>query len=165
MAGSAWMRHWFSGAAAGSSTDTAGERIRFSAQLIPGLSRDHQDLLALYDEIERMAVDNRCASITAALVGFKSRFDLHVLSENLHFYGYLEQRLDRQAELLATVKRLRAEMNDIARSVTKFVRKYDEAGVRPATVKAFLEELRVVGALLRQRIEREEQDLYPLYRP
>ena len=165
MAGSAWMRHWFSGSADGGPVDAHGERIRFSSQLIPGLRRDHQDLLALYEEIEHMAVANRCASITAALMGFKSRLDLHVVNENLHFYCYLEERLGRQTELLATVKRLRSEMNGVSRSVSRFLRKYDEAGVTPSTVKTFLEDLRAVGALLKQRIEREEKDLYPLYQP
>lgn len=162
---SAWMRHWFGSGSTPAAKGAGQPPIRYSPQLLPGLLHDHRELLAVYAEIERMAVDGRCATLTGALAGFKSRFDLHVLNENLHFYGYLEERLGRRTELLAQVKQWRAEMGVISRGVAKFVRKYDEAGVRPANVASFLEELRALGAQLKQRLEREEKEFYPLYRP
>lgn len=163
MAASAWTRHWFGDAALAEAASR--QRIRYSAQLVPGLRHDHGELLALYHEIERLADAGRCATITAALAGFKSRFDMHVLNENLHFYCYLEERLGRQAGALAQLKEARAEMNAIGRAVVQFVHKYDRSGVRPSNVAQFLEDLRAVGRQLRQRIEREEKELYPLYEP
>jgi hypothetical protein len=56
-------------------------------------------------------------------------------------------------------------MNSIARAVVNFVKKYRSEGVSGQTVADFLVELRQVGALLLKRIEREEKELYALYRP
>ena len=59
----------------------------------------------------------------------------------------------------------RSEMNAIARAVANFIKTYRRLGVDQATLADFLVELRQVGLLLLKRIEREEKELYTLYRP
>ena len=110
-----------------------------------------------------MAVEGRYANIAAALSAFKAKFDLHILEENLHFYCYIEEKLSARAESQALIKTFRSEMNAIARGVVNFIKKYRMAGVRLSNGKEFLTELRQFGALLVQRIGREENDLYTLY--
>lgn len=140
-------------------------RLNYSADLIPGLKGDHGELLRMYREVEKMAVEGRYASIPAALAAFKSKFDLHILNENLRFYCYIEDRAAGNVHSQEIIKHFRGEMNSIARGVVNFVKKYRMAGVRPSNGQEFLTELRQVGVLLVARIEREENELYTLYRP
>ena len=138
-------------------------RLNYSPDLVRGLKGDHAELLKLYAELERMAIEGRYAAIPATLGHFKSKLDMHLLNENLHFYCYVEERAggEQDREL---IRGFRAEMNTIARAVLHFVKTYRQAGVHPANGQTFTAELRQVGAQLLQRIEREEQDLYALYR-
>jgi hypothetical protein len=138
-------------------------RIRYSPELIPQLKDDHAGLLRLHGQIEALAMGGRFAEIAPALRTFKSKFDLHTLTENVKFYCYLEENLGRKPGALRTIREFRREMNTIARGVVNFVRKYQESGVTAANGAGFLTELRAIGALLVQRVQREEHDLYPLY--
>lgn len=140
-------------------------RFHYSPELIGALKGDHGQLLQQYGEIERMAVHGQHAGLPLALAAFKAKFDVHVLNENLHFYCYLEHTLGRNPADLQLIQDFRTEMNTIARGVVNFVKKYRVAGVRQANARDFLTELRAVGALLAQRIQREEHDLHTLYRP
>lgn len=140
-------------------------RYNHSAKLVPGLESDHGELLKLHHEIERLAEKGSYAALPAALAAYRSKFDLHVLSENLNLYGYLEEKAAGRPEDQELVRGFRSEMNAIARAVVNFIKKYRSMGVDAATVHDFLVELRQVGLLLIKRIEREEKELYPLYRP
>lgn len=165
MAALARMREWFGfGEEAPPKSAQEHSRFNYSAHLIPGLKGDHGELLKLYAELERMAIEGRFASIPASLGTFKSKLDVHLLNENLHFYCYVEEKAlgERDREL---IRGFRAEMNGISRSVLNFVKVYRQAGVHPANGQTFLSELRQIGGLLVTRIEREEKELYSLYRP
>jgi hypothetical protein len=158
------MREWF-GFGESEAPKSAQEHSRFnySPELIRGLKGDHAELLKLYGEIERMAIEGRYAAIPASLGTFKTKLDVHLLNENLHFYCYVEEKAQR-TEDRELIKGFRTEMNAIARGVLNFVKIYRQAGVHPANGQTFLSELRQVGALLVKRIEREEGELYSLYR-
>jgi hypothetical protein len=158
----AW--HWLG---FGPSPPPAGDRARYrhSPRLVATLQRDHDELLRQHAEIERLATGRRFAELPAALAGFRSSFDLHVLDENLKFYGYVEERVAGRPEDAELVRGFRSEMNSIARAVANFIKKYRSLGVDAATLPDFLVELRQVGLLLIKRIEREEKELYALYRP
>ena len=140
-------------------------RFNFSPGLLASLEGEHGELLRLHAEIERLAADGRYTAIPAALAAFKSKFDLHILNENLHFYGYVEEKAVEEPENRDLIRGFRSEMNAIARGVVNFIRKYRSIGVHAASAREFLVELRQVGILLIKRMEREERDLYALYRP
>lgn len=157
----AW--HWLGfGASAPRSRDHS--RHHYSPRLIASLQRDHDELLRQHAEIERLATERRFAELPSALAGFRSSFDLHVLDENLKLYGYLEARAAGRADDTELVRGFRSEMNSIARAVANFIKTYRSLGVDAATLPDFLVELRQVGLLLLKRIEREEKELYALYR-
>jgi Hemerythrin HHE cation binding domain len=140
-------------------------RFNFSPGLLPGLKGDHSELIKLHAELVRLAGEARYTAIPAALAAFKSKFDLHILNENLNFYGYVEQKTTGRPDDQDMVRGFRTEMNVIARAVVNVVKKYRSAGVHASTAPDFLVELRQIGALLIKRIEREERELYGLYRP
>lgn len=158
----AW--HWlgFGGTPKGSRDHS---RFNFSPGLIASLKGDHGELLKQHGELTRLAAEGRYTALPAALAAFKSRFDLHVLNENLHFYGFVEEKSQGRTDDQDMIRGFRSEMNAIARAVVNFVKKYRSEGVDARTVAEFLVELRQVGALMLKRIEREEKELYVLYRP
>lgn len=140
-------------------------RFGYSPELIGNLKDDHADLLRRHGELEQLAVKGQYGAIPMALSGFKNKFDLHILHENLQFYCHVEERLARRGAELAVVREFRTEMNGLARGVVNFVKKYRAEGVRQQNRDAFLVELRSVGGMLGHRVEREEKNLYPLYAP
>ena len=140
-------------------------RFNFSPSLVPSLKGDHGELVKQHGELTRLASEGRYTAIPAALAAFKSKFDLHILNENLHFYCYVEEKTTGRPDDADMIRGFRSEMNAIARAVVNFVKKYRSEGVGPQTAADFLVELRQIGALLLKRIEREEKELYVLYRP
>jgi len=151
------------GAAAPAALDQA--RFGYSPELVGSLKGDHADLLRRHAELGQLAQSGQYGSIPMVLSGFKNKFDVHILHENLQFYCHVEERLARRPKDLARVKEFRIEMNAIGRAVVTFVKKYRAEGVRQSNSDAFVADLRAVGQLLAQRVQREEQELYPLYAP
>ncbi|UXI68508.1 hemerythrin domain-containing protein [Tahibacter amnicola] len=136
---------------------------RYDSALVGQLKGDHQDLVQLFQNIGRLTELNRWSDIPAQLIGFKSRLEAHLLAENVRFYNYVEYTLRDDSENLGLIRDFRREMNSIARGVIDFVKKYQSGTFDQRAREAFLADYRSVGALLVQRIEREEESLYPLY--
>jgi hypothetical protein len=157
----AWVRNWLGFDEPAPVPDE--HRIRYSPELIGHLKHDHAGLLKLYGQIEALATTGRFAEVPQALKLFKSKFELHVLTENVKFYCYVEENLARRPASLRTIREFRREMNAIARTVVNFARNHQQGGVSNANLGSFLVELREVGALLGRRVQREEQELYTLY--
>ncbi|TAM12574.1 MAG: hemerythrin domain-containing protein [Nevskiaceae bacterium] len=165
------ITRWFGFGATGKGTseklkaDKAAASISYSPQLVPALLNDHVELFKLYGDIEAALGEGQYDLIPNLLSSFKTRLDVHLLSENLRFYCYLEENLVPHPEELETMKGFRREMNDIARATVNFVRKWKTAGVTPASQRSFGQEATQIKALLQERMQREEQGLYPLYTP
>ena len=135
----------------------------YDSGLVPALKNDHQELVALFEQIGRTYEARRYHEIPALLTAFKTRLEAHLLTENVRFYNYVESTLRDDAENLSLIRDFRREMNTIARAVVEFVKKYQRLGVDQSMQVAFVMDYRNVGGLLVQRIEREEGNLYPLY--
>lgn len=137
--------------------------ISYDAALVSSLKRDHGDLVRLFTEIGSQAADRRYGDVPAMLTAFKTHFEGHLIAENVRFYNYVESLMHDDPENLMLIRSFRREMNAIARGVVDFVKKYQINHFDQRTHEAFLADYRAVGALLAQRIEREETSLYPLY--
>ena len=136
---------------------------RYDAQLVPQLTHDHRELVHAYEQIGLLPERDRWDLLPARLLAFKSQLEAHLLAENVRFYNYVEYTLRDDEENFNLIRDFRREMNAIARGVIDFVKKYQQPLVTSAERSAFLTDYRHVGALLVQRIEREEGSLYPLY--
>ncbi|KRE92478.1 hypothetical protein ASG87_00750 [Frateuria sp. Soil773] len=139
--------------------------IGYDAGLVGSLKHDHAELVALYQRIGQLQQAGRYAEIRAELVNFKTRFEAHLLTENVRFYTYLEQSLTTDAHNAELMRDFRREMNTIARGVVDFVKRYQPVAFDDAQRAQFAEDYKAIGGLLSQRIEREESNLYPLYQP
>ncbi|GAC1379093.1 MAG: hypothetical protein NVSMB40_19130 [Aquirhabdus sp.] len=137
--------------------------MSYSPTLIDVLMSDHGELLILFGNIEELLIAQRYDEIPVAMGEFKTKLDVHLLTENVQFYGYLEQTLVECPENLEIMKGFRREMSEIARTVIDFIRKWQTANISDDTCSDFLKEYRQVRAALTQRIDREENGLYTLY--
>ncbi len=144
--------------------DTSGQPrgISYDPALIDRLKHDHEDLVALYVKLGALLEAGKYGDIRSELINFKTRFEAHILTENVRFYVYLEQNLHdvHNTELMRDFRR---EMNTIARGVVEFVKKYQFSAFDGDLRSQFMQDYQAVGGLLTQRIEREENNLYPLY--
>jgi regulator of sigma D len=137
----------------------------YDPDLIDGLQSDHRELLVMFSQISRAAEQGPYDGIPDQLTNFKTRLEAHLLAENYRFYGYLEEKLSRDSENATLIRDFRKEMNTIARQVVNFIKTWRQQGVTAETAPKFREELGQIGTILKHRIGREEQSLYPLYSP
>lgn len=153
------------GATAAAPAMPEGRTIRYDPGLVDGLKDDHQDLVAMYTSLGERVAAGDFHGIDTALQEFKVRLEAHLLTENVRFYVYVEQSMEGDEANSELIRGFRREMNQIARGVVEFVRRYRQQPVGPATQAQFIREHGEVGRLLAQRIAREESELYVLYQP
>ena len=139
--------------------------ISYSSDLIQHLKHDHVELVELYGAIAGFIEQQQYEFIAPGLEELKSRFNLHIMQENLHFYCYLEQSFQGQQEKLDMIKGYRKEMNAISTAVVRFIKKWQDQMINDDNVSRFTEEYNSVGEVLAQRIDQEENNLYTLYQP
>ena len=137
----------------------------YDSRLIDSLKQDHADLVDLFGQIGQRVDSHRYHEIPQMLVAFKTRLESHLIAENVRFYNYVEISLTGDDEDFNLMRSFRREMNVIARGVVDWVKKYQLRGVDDGNRAVFMSDYRNIGALLNQRIEREEHSLYPLYQP
>ena len=137
--------------------------ISLHPDLVKNLKTDHQHLLGLYTAVLENAKTQKYDSIVEQLRKFKTEFGSHLHAENIKFYGYLEQQLEQNTPESKEMREFRREMNTIERSVNKFLDKWIDSGVDNSTSLVFLNESEKIANALVQRIENEEQKLYPIY--
>jgi hypothetical protein len=143
----------------------APRRIGYDAKLIQSLLQDHAELGRIFGNIGDAQQAGNFGDIRPLLIQFKTRLEAHVLTENVRFYNYLEQSLANDANNAGTMHSFRREMNGIARSVVEFVKKYQSSNFMPEERRQFATDYDAVGKVLEQRLDSEENNLYPLYQP
>lgn len=144
---------------------TVSRNIGYDPKLVESLLHDHAELGTLFARIGELQAAGVYGEMRTLLVNFKSRLAAHVLTENVRFYNYLEQTLADQSDNAELMRDFRREMNSIARSVIDFVKTYQQSSFNTVEQKQFAADYAVVGKMLEQRLDSEENNLYPLYLP
>jgi len=143
-----------------------GTQIFYSPDLISQLKEDHQRLLKIFGQVKDSFARNDLEATAEYLEEFRSEILAHLLTENVRFYVYLERTLRREdQENFNLVRHFRHEMDEIGKSVLDFFSKYQSIARKPRLALSFGKDLKDVGAILVERIRREEETLYPLYMP
>ncbi|HEX7348686.1 MAG TPA: hemerythrin domain-containing protein [Rhodanobacteraceae bacterium] len=148
-----------------SGAPAAHRSVNYDAKLIESLLRDHAELGRLFGNIGDAEKTGNFSDVRAQLVQFKTRLEAHILTENVRFYTYLDQSLGGDPNNASVMHDFRREMNGIARGVVDFVRKYQACEFSAAERLQFTTDYAAVGKLLEQRLDSEENSLYPLYQP
>lgn len=152
-------------AQASSSAGRASGEIGYDAGLIGKLEAEHRELMGILTAVKKASADGRYSQIPDLLANFKHAFLNHVGLENVKLYVYLQQHGSVDAVTLEFVSGVRKEMNEIARTVMKFVDANIAAAPSPVNVTDFHIQLAQAEAALIKRVQIEEGQLYSLYRP
>lgn len=143
----------------------AGGIVSYDPRLIDTLLGDHAELGRLYGRIDNALQAGNFDEVRSFLITFKSRFEAHLLTENLRFYNYLEQTLVGDPGILRMVRDFREEMNEIAHDVIGFIKQYQANAFEPDARLRFAHDYAEIGKRLEHRLDCEEDSLYRLYRP
>jgi len=142
----------------------APDPINYDASLVTKLTEDHARLVNTFTQLMPLLKQGSLQGFRTKLANFKTEFQGHIIKENVKFYVYLEQSLLRDETNMELMRDFRREMNTISRAVVNFCNKYIESNLDFAAIKQFEAESGQIAQALLHRIEREERDLYSLYR-
>lgn len=140
-------------------------QIQYSPDLIKQLVADHRKLLGIYQEIKQSFADGDYTRVLRALDEFRRSLQGHLLTENVRMYVYLDRHLAGDESNSNLIRGFRREMDGIGKMVMNFLKKYESIGVDANLAEAFYKDFASIGAVLAERIKKEEQMLYPLYTP
>ncbi len=142
-----------------------GTSIHYQPEFIHVLTSDHHNLLKKYEEVGIEAKKKNFETALAHLFEFKRNLQTHLLNENIRLYVYLEHCFVNDTANANLVHTFRKEMSSIGVSAMNFLKKYQTNGISDRNVDDFLIEYGEVGSILKDRILKEESQLYPLYMP
>ncbi len=142
----------------------APEGIPYYPNLIEELVHDHQMMAALKKSIRRAFLRQDLKKTEKRLEEFASVFRSYILKENVRMYAYLQQQFTDEKINIELVKYFRKEMNGVARTVLSFLEKYESLQqLSEEQLNKFLIDLENISKVIHERMQREEEKLYPLY--
>jgi len=136
----------------------------YCAGLIEELVADHAALRALEARIRRAFLRNDLTRVAKRLREFGTLLRGHILKENVRLYAFLQRIIEDDAEI-ETIKHFRREMNGLSQSLLAFFKQYESIDqLPPEQAAGFLADLDALSWVVHDRMQREERQLYPLYR-
>lgn len=149
--------------AQGAVSDTG---IQYYPKLIEELVQDHHQLDLLTQRMKQHFNAGAFSQVTQMLNEYGVLLRNHLLKENMRLYIYLQQRVADDEVNTRLVRSFRKEMDGMAKTALNFLEKYKAIEQLPANQQAeFIIELEGIGAVVQERMHREENLLYPLYSP
>lgn len=142
-----------------------GTEIRYHPELIDQLKGDHQKLLGIYGEIKAAFDSSDYQTVSEKLDQFRTGLQGHLLTENVRLYIYLDHCLAGDENNSELIRGFRREMDGIGKTAMNFLKKYEAIGVDSDLAPSFARDFETIGKVLGERIQREEEVLYPLYMP
>ena len=128
------------------------------------LKKDHQQLFAIYGDILNLLEKKAdFIEIKNLLDELKVVLYMHIDFENSQLYGYLKNLHKDDKAKLAFLNGADRDMGEIVNIVLNFIEKFSEFEVFTKQNKEFQEELKLIGDVLVDRVEFEENRLYTLY--
>jgi regulator of sigma D len=102
--------------------------------------------------------------IAELLDNFDEGLRAHLAREHVELYIYLEYILAKDTESFRQMHELRHEMDHISTAVMTFLNTYQNKQVSSHNSTLFRQQLENIGNVLGGRIQREESNLYSLYK-
>ena len=129
-------------------------------ELISTLKNDHKKLIQIYQEIDKAIEIDDFFNAQQNLKKFTENYNKHILLEDTQLYIALENQYKDSKQILKVIKTISKDMNSITRAITFFEKKYHN--INANNKEEFMEEFKEIGTILLDRIELEEERLYPL---
>ncbi len=138
--------------------------VKYDPYLIKKLNNDHKALTKFYDEIMEAASEDKYDIVTTKLNSFVDRLRIHLMTEQIKFYNYLEH-VFKNNELTKTMnKSFQDRIKVIGQKAIDFIDKYENIDWNDETKQTFVKEIENLDKILAERATMEE-DLYELYLP
>ena len=141
---------------------SSAKGIAFDANLISRLKSDHKGLMSIFKRLQSMAAAQP-AMVVADLILLRELFQDHLLTEEAHFYAYLDRLLADHVSIRDEARAVWKDMDDIAAAVMQFIHNWITTPPVGPTLPLFLDQLQTTMKVLMARIELEERTLYTLY--
>jgi len=133
--------------------------------LISHLTTEHQQLLGIYQDIDKAREKGSYNQVSSLLSEFGGMLRGHLLTENVKLYVYLKIALKNDVENASIMQQFRSEMMQIGKAVMEFLEKYEQCEWDELSRHQFNVDFTNIGKVLGKRIHTEEDTLYPLYMP
>lgn len=133
--------------------------------LVEELKSEHRALLLAFREVKESSDTADGVRFQQALLHFKALLVPHVVKEAVKVYTYLRQQYKARADhdTYQKINGYKAEMSGIGDAAIRFIDTWSGVPAQSIDFAQVRSTLRDIGALLGDRIRREESDLYPLY--
>jgi len=142
-------------------TETSPE---YDNKLVSSLHDDHRQIIKLYNLILTSAKNKDYTNVQCLLVDFATSLAHHLQIEDKQLYGFLKLLAGKKSKLEhKIIADFSSEMKDIAISVFSSINQSPNIPVNDANVDDFIEEFSEIGLILQDRMQREENILYPIY--
>ena len=119
------------------------------------------DLLDKLCQYDATGARTNAFAISLLLSQLSGKAKIHLASEDQFLYPSLFKY--PQPEIQAIARRFAGEMGSLAAEFIAYANKYSNAAKIRDHAEAFIQNTKVVAAKLRERILRENEDLYPLF--
>ncbi len=136
--------------------------VDYHEGLTKQFEEEHLFLMMSYADIAEAIQVNDYEAIARLLEPFKMALKAHVAQEFKQLYTFIEHVLEDSDEK-TDIRQFRTEMNHIAITVMRTLNQYSTSPVDADSIEKFKKEFQYIGETLVVRIQREENQLYPLY--
>lgn len=131
---------------------------------IINLKRQHNDITGLVNyvlkKIENNMVEQNIQEIVRNINTITGKLKIHLLNEDKYLYPHLINNTD--ITLDAFGKKFFKEMEEVTMVYENYKSKYNTANKIKQNIEAFNKDTKQVFKTLMDRIQREENELYPL---
>lgn len=130
---------------------------------IEKFKKDHDEILALVTELRKLAhlgTAENAGSIAKQIVTMSSLIKLHLAAEDRALYPAFANSKDPSISKIG--QKFQREMGNIASAYMEFVGRWNLESKVSGDPMGFKEEANNIFKALHQRIQKENQELYPL---
>ncbi|CFY07522.1 Haemerythrin/HHE cation-binding motif [Syntrophomonas zehnderi OL-4] len=131
---------------------------------IANLKRQHSEIMNqakyILDNIENASVQQNIQEIVQTMNAMAGKLRIHLMNEDEYLYPPLLNHPDESLQAFA--KTYISEMMEVTKAYSDYKSKYNTASKIENNLEGFIQETKQVFAVLANRVEREENELYPL---
>ena len=140
-----------------------GTRISFDADLTERLRAEHHEILGACEELEIDCIKGRAGRVVEHLHVLEEQIRQHRMREDVKLLVFIEKRWSGDAEAAAMLTLVRKERDQIRKQLVEFFDKYSLLDKNSNLLEDLCHDIAKLGSLVVRLIEREENDLFPLY--
>jgi hypothetical protein len=139
-------------------------RTAYDHTLIHELSKDHEELVRLYDELESTIATNcEFRSVSKRLDGIKIALEVHNLIQNKRLYRYLFKAYEESADELDLLKEFQTQVDTIIKSMIRTIKNYQEYDDFLKNKELIKKDSLELGNAIVKIIDIERNKVYPFY--